>query len=99
MISNKEDTHVINEELGLMQSKIDFYIVYLNNMEKQIHRNSVFTNIQLPLTFISGAVTVIGAIEWYNGKDIGKYMCIGGGAAFATIELTYNMGHLVFKRW
>ena len=88
------------KDIGEMQIALDYYRSLVSKTIKQLQLSNIMHNIEMPLCLVSGIVTGIGIVELCNGnKNLGKILTLGGGIVFISIELTYQSGHWIFKKW
>lgn len=98
LISNKEDTSEVISILGEMQTELDNYKIYLNEMKKKAKRTDSFVQILIPTL---SAPMIVNGIYLYanNNENYGK-ICIGTGIImFATTELIWQGGKFILKIW
>ena len=97
LLSNKDDTSAIIQQLGELQEKIEKYQQYLASVEKRLVNNAILVNV----TIVAATITpmVFGAILMGTNNDLGKplfYTTLGCLAGFGVV---YNGGHFLFKVW
>ena len=95
LVSNKEDSGIIEKELGEMSILLDYYSKYVDKIENRINRNHVLHELEMPILFIGGTIFGIGAANY--DTSFGKGLMIAGGCTMIGFELQYHLGKLVFK--
>lgn len=96
--SNKDDESQVINELGNIFMELEKYKEYISSIEKKLNDVSVFINIAIPLTTIP--IMCCGIYEFANGNEsVGKLMMYSSAGLFFGLELTYQSGRFIFKKW
>lgn len=97
LLSNKDDTSAIIQQLSELQEKIEKYQQYLASVEKRLVNNAILVNVTIAAATITPMV--FGAILMGTNNDLGKPLFYTSLGCLAGFGVVYNGGHFLFKVW